>query len=247
MKPYNGKFKPDSEAPYKVSRSKVEDFVRCPRCSMLDRKHGVGRPSMPSFAINSAVDALYKKEFDKHRAAGTVHPVVAELGYSFVPFKHELMDEWRATLKGVSYLHEETNLFLYGALDDVWVDSEGKLVVVDYKATAKSAPVAELGEAIYHQAYRRQLEFYQWLLRSNGFDVSDTAFWLYATGRNDADSFDQHIVFDSRLVEHSGSTDWIEPTILAFKAALISGELPASNEECEFCSYSANRKLIEGQ
>lgn len=159
MKPYKGKYQPDNPAPYKISRAKVEEFIRCPRCMILDRKHGVSQPTGPAFTLNAAVDTLYKKEFDVHRAAGTVHPVVAELGYSFVPFRHEKIDEWRSNFTGISFLDQDTNLHLHGAVDDIWVSEDGKLLVVDYKATAKADPVTELTDADYHNSYRRQLEF----------------------------------------------------------------------------------------
>jgi ATP-dependent exoDNAse (exonuclease V) beta subunit len=51
------------------------------------------------------------------------------------------------------------------------VDKEGVLYVVDYKATAKDVAVTELTTAPYHDTYRRQMEFYQWLLEQNGFVI----------------------------------------------------------------------------
>lgn len=245
MKPYKGKYKPENEAPYMVSRSKVEDFIRCPRCFVLDRKYGVGKPQGPAFTLNSAVDTLYKKEFDAHRAAGTVHPVVAELGYNFVPFQHEMMDEWRSNFKGVTYLDKETNFHLYGAVDDIWVDDDGKLIVVDYKATAKAEPMTALTDAFYHHGYRRQLEFYQWLLRKNGFEVSNKGYWLYATARNTADSFDQHLVFDSRLITHNGETGWVDKVLLKIKLALESDSTPEPASDCDFCQYALLRASVE--
>lgn len=245
VKPYQGKFKPESEAPYRLSRSKIENFIRCPRCFILDRVHGVSQPSGPPFLLNSAVDALYKKEFDRHRANGTVHPVVAKLGHDFVPFKHEKMDEWRANFTGISFLHNETNLHLFGAVDDIWLDGKGKLVVVDYKATAKAEPIAALTDASYHDSYRRQMEFYQWLLRQNGFEVSSTGYWLYATARNNADDFDQKLLFDSRLIEHRGDTTWVEDTIKEIKKALITQRLPPQGADCEYCNYAVMRSTAE--
>ena len=43
-------FDPDSKEPFKISRSKIEDFLRCPRCFYLDRRLGVGQP--PAFPFN---------------------------------------------------------------------------------------------------------------------------------------------------------------------------------------------------
>ena len=54
-------YDPDSPEPFKVSRTKIELFINCPRCFYLDRRRGVGRPPGFPFNLNSAVDKLLKK------------------------------------------------------------------------------------------------------------------------------------------------------------------------------------------
>ena len=54
-------YKPDSEKPFKLSRSKVDNFVSCKRCFYIDRRLGVGHPPGFPFNINSAVDELLKR------------------------------------------------------------------------------------------------------------------------------------------------------------------------------------------
>jgi len=201
--------------PFQISRSKIEDFVRCPRCFVLDRKHGVSRPSSPPFTINTAVDTQLKKEFDIHREAGTVHPVVAAAGLNLVPFKHPKMDEWRENFQGIR--HTTQDFVVTGAVDDIWVNEAGELVVVDYKATSRAEPVTELGEGGFYDSYRRQMEIYQWLLRKNGFKVSSTGYWLYETATKKADSFDGVLHFEAALIAYEGNTDWIEPTLAEMK------------------------------
>ncbi len=243
-KPYRGAYEKNRPEPFKLSRSKVEDFVRCSLCFVLDRKGKLARPSSPSFTLNSAVDALLKKEFDEHRARQTVHPVLTELGYSYKPFQHPDIDTWRSNFSGVSILHSPTNFHVFGAVDDIWINDSGELIVVDYKSTAKAQPVEKLSDEVWHQAYRRQLDFYQWLLAQNGFQVSNISYWLYATARNNLDSFDKKLIFDLRLIEHTGDYSWVEPTLLAAKAALDSDELPSASADCEFCAYSQKRNSI---
>ena len=51
-------------------------------------------------------------------------------------------------------------------------EKEG-LIVVDYKATSKNSEVNL--DAEWQIGYKRQMEFYQYLLRNNGFKVSDTS------------------------------------------------------------------------
>jgi hypothetical protein len=232
---------PHQEDVFAISRSKIENFVQCPRCFVLDRRHKVAVPSGPSFTINSAVDSLLKKEFDRHRDAGTVHPVLKELGCDLVPLKNSNMDVWRENFKGVRYLHEPTNLEVFGAVDDLWVNAEGEIVVVDYKATAKATPVEELGAERWHDAYRRQIEVYQWLLRQLGYKVSSTGYWLYETARNNADEFNQKLDFDARLISYEGNTDWVEPILFDIKAALDDEGLPWSSNSCEVCKFFDSR------
>lgn len=48
----------------------------CPRCFYLDRRLGIARPPGFPFNLNSAVDALLKREFDRYRAQGVAHPMM---------------------------------------------------------------------------------------------------------------------------------------------------------------------------
>src|SRR3990167_6764125 len=100
---YRGKrtknlYDPDSTDRYRLSRSKVDLFLECPRCFYLDRRLGVGRPPGYPFTLNDAVDTLLKREFDQHRVEGTVHPLARAFGLKLVPFRHEYIDAWRDSL-----------------------------------------------------------------------------------------------------------------------------------------------------
>src|SRR3989344_7897581 len=81
--------------PFRLSRSKIDGFIACPRCFYIDRRLGVDRPPGFPFNLNSAVDHLLKKEFDIHRAAQSAHPLMKAYGLEAVPFKHSKMDERR--------------------------------------------------------------------------------------------------------------------------------------------------------
>ena len=56
-----------SNQPFKISRSKFSNFLSCKRCFYLDGVIGLKEPSMPGWALNSAVDELLKKEFNFYR------------------------------------------------------------------------------------------------------------------------------------------------------------------------------------
>lgn len=223
------------ETPFRLSRSKVDLFIECPRCFYLDRKLGVGRPPGYPFSLNSAVDALLKKEFDIHRAKQEAHPLMKEYGVDAIPYEHPDLDKWRDTFVGVQYLHEPTGFLLTGGIDDVWVNPDGELLVVDYKATAKEGEVSL--DAEWQDGYKRQMEFYQWLLRQNGFDVSNTGYFVYVNGKTDRKAFDGKLEFDVKLIPYEGNDGWIEGALGKIKKVLETDSIPASGDDCDYCKY----------
>ncbi len=240
----SGFYKPNRKPDYNyggprwtLSRSKIDLFLNCARCFYIDNKLGVARPPGFPFNLNSAVDALLKKELDVHRANGTQHPLAHAYGVDAVPFAHEKMDDWRNALsQGVKYEHPETGLTVRGGVDDIWVNKKGELIVVDYKATSKDGSIESLDEE-WHIGYKRQLEVYQWLLRKNGFTVSDTGYWFYANATKDREAFDAKLDFELTLVPYKGDDSWVDGTLLELKACLDSSDIPASSEECDYCKY----------
>lgn len=230
-------FDPGSKEPFKLSRSKIDLFTECPRCFYLDARLGVGRPRGPAFTLNVAVDHLMKKEFDIHRAAESVHPLLESYGVKCIPFSHKDLEEWRENFKGIRYLHEPTNLLITGAIDDVWKDTKGEIVIVDYKATSKEGRLEKLEDSKWNNQYRRQMEIYQWLFRQNGFKVSDTGYFVYVNGKKDKEAFDGKLEFDVTLIPHKGSDEWIEKTLSEVKKCLVDERIPKGASECDFCSY----------
>ncbi len=233
----------DSSAPFKISRSKIDLFINCPRCFYLDRVLGIGQPPGYPFSLNSAVDKLLKKEFDIHRADKTPHPMMSTYGLDAIPFEHEKMNEWRENFKGIHFLHEPTNLIITGAVDDVWINPAGELIIVDYKSTSKEAEVSL--DADWQEGYKRQMEVYQWLFRQNGFKVSDTGYFVYCNGKTDREAFDGKLEFDIKLIPYTGKTDWIERTILDIKKCLDSPNIPSSGADCDYCKYQNATKAIQ--
>lgn len=230
---------------WRLSRSKIDLFVECPRCFYLDNKLGTGRPRGPAFTLNVAVDALLKKEFDVHRAGASAHPLMEQYGIDAVPFQHPDMDIWRENFKGLEYRHPETGLTVSGAVDDVWVNPAGELIVVDYKATSKEGRIVTLADSSWEEQYRRQIGVYQWLLRKNGFTVSDTGYFVYANASSDKAAFDGQLEFEVTLVPCEGDTAWIDTILPKIKACLDGGVLPVKGTSCEFCPYreAAGKKL----
>lgn len=237
-------YKPGQKSMFKVSRSKIDLFMNCPSCFWLDRRLKITRPDSPPFQINKAVDELFKKEFDIFREQAKPHPLMTEYKIDAIPFVHEDLNKWRENFVGVQYLHEPTNLMIFGAVDDVWINPAGELIVVDYKATAKKSEVSL--DAPWQISYKRQMEVYQWLLRRNGFEVNPTGYFVYTNGRLDLDGFFDKVEFRTKVISYKGNDDWVEPTILKIKETLESNTMPKRSPDCEYCSYAEARvKLYE--
>ncbi|MEK7481026.1 MAG: PD-(D/E)XK nuclease family protein [Patescibacteria group bacterium] len=231
-----GLYEPSSGEPFKLSRSKIDLFLECPRCFYRDRKLGIGRPPGFPFTLNAAVDHLLKQEFDIHRAAGTAHPLIEKYGVDAKPVPHKDLAQWRNNFVGVQFLHKPTNLLIFGAIDDLWQNTKGEYIVVDYKATAKNEDITELDKD-WHIGYKRQMEIYQWLLRQNGYKVSDTGYFVYCNGKMDRKAFDGKLDFDVTLIPYTGSDTWVESTIRDAHACLNQNKIPAANPDCDYCSY----------
>ncbi|MDP8263239.1 MAG: PD-(D/E)XK nuclease family protein [Candidatus Ancaeobacter aquaticus] len=230
-------FDPNATKPFKLSRTKLENFVCCPRCFYLDRRLGIGVPPGFPFNLNSAVDHLFKKEFDSYRAQKKPHPLMLQYNIGAIPYQHKDLDTWRENFVGVQYYHEKTNFLLFGAVDDIWEKPDGELIVVDYKSTSINGEITLHDE--WKDSYKRQMEIYQWILRRNGFAVSNTGYFVYANGLKDPDGFNDTLLFKTTVLLYTGNDSWIEDTLIRAHECLSSNTIPEYNSECSFCAYQA--------
>lgn len=228
-------FSASSEKPYKLSRSRIETFMRCKRCFFLDRKCGTDQPPMFAYTLNNAVDALLKAEFDQYRLIQKPHPYLIQNGVDAIPFAHPELDNWRINQRGIKYHHESTNFIVHGAIDDAWINPQGELIIVDYKATSSKKEVT-LDD---RDSYKRQMEIYQWLFRKNRFKVSDTGYFVYCNGDASGNDFTGSLRFKISLLPYTGNDSWVEDTIAKIYELLINDVLPAPTENCNYCGYLA--------
>lgn len=96
---------------FKLSRSKVDWFLQCPRCFYLNRKLGRSPPGSAPYTFNNRVDALPKKEFDIYREKKKVYPFAISQKIDAVPFAHPEIDNWRNNKVGIQHLHEKPTFF----------------------------------------------------------------------------------------------------------------------------------------
>lgn len=217
-----------------LSRSKIDLFVECPRCLYLDVARGIKRPSGPPFTLNNAVDALMKAEFDRYRASREPHPLFAAAGLDAVPFAHADLERWRHNFTGVRWRDDATGWTLCGAIDDLWQARSGELIVADYKATARAeAPTTER----LYPSYRRQMDVYQFLVRRQGFEVSNRGWFVFANGDGRATAFDDKLCFTTTMVPYDGSDAWVLEAFRRAVAIIEGGALPPPREKCDYCAY----------
>ncbi|HCC23248.1 TPA: hypothetical protein DF272_03650 [Candidatus Falkowbacteria bacterium] len=241
----NWNFDPKKKNNFKLSRSKLDLYMECPRCFYLDNRLGLKRPSGFPFNLNSAVDTLLKKEFDIHRAKRQAHPLMKKYKIEAVPADHEQLNVWRENFQGITYDHKETGLKITGAIDDLWIDKQGKYIVVDYKATSKDEVIKDINKP-WQIGYKRQMEVYQWLLRQNGYKVADTGYFVYCNGRTDLEAFDAKLEFDISIIPYLGNDSWVEPAIIKAYKCLKSNTLPKSSKNCDYCRYRSVVSKVEG-
>ena len=78
------------------------------------------------------------------------------------------------------------------------------------------------------------------MFRHNGFDISDTGYFVYVNGRKDREAFDGKLEFDVKLIAYKGKDQWIEGVLYEMKEVLSDTQPPTPNESCEYCIYRAS-------
>lgn len=216
----------------KLSRTKLELLIDCPRCFWLYAGQNIARPFGAPYTINNAIDFLLKKEFDEHRKNGTAHYLIEREGIDAVPYWHDDIDKWRTNFTGIQYEDKKNDFLVFGAVDDVWVDSKGNLIVVDYKASG--APEGEL-----YDSYKRQMEIYQWLLRKNGFKVLDRGYFVYCRVNKDSGFGEGKLSFGIKVQPYDGNAAWVDGKIIEARK-ILDGPIPEQSEDCQYCNYRDN-------
>ncbi|MFA5794419.1 MAG: PD-(D/E)XK nuclease family protein [Candidatus Brocadiia bacterium] len=230
-------FDPASAEPFRLSRSRIDKFIECPRCFYLEMRLGVKPPGSLPFTLNNAVDHLLKKEFDAYRAKGQPHPLMTKYSLSAKPYQHKDLDKWRQNFVGIQHHHKGTNFLITGAVDDVWENSDGRLHIVDYKATSK-ADALNL-DSDWQAGWKRQMEVYQWLFRQNGFKVAETGYFVYCNGRKDREGLNGRLDFELEIFPYDGDAGWVETRLKEARECLSAETPPGSGAECELCAYAS--------
>ena len=269
-KPGDWIYKPDKD--FWISRSKYNNFKDCPRCFYLDVVKGFKEPKPPGWALNSRTDSLLKKEFDLCREKEISHKflIKKEFGH-IIPYKnnnlakdvygnvikrsktkvpYKVMEAWRENYHGIECRFKETNIIIYGAVDDIWLNKKNnKLIVVDYKSQAKEAKVSQdtYFDEDYKEGYQRQLDFYVYLLKAQNLenDISEIGYLYVVNARGLEDKFDNKVIFEPTLITVKTNTDYLDDDIQKMIGTINSTKIPDPNERCKNCAYARQRSKTD--
>lgn len=216
----------------RISRSGLKLFLDCPRCFWLDTHHKIKRPPSFPYTLSSAVDFLVKQEFDKYRKEGTLPPVFKNENIDAKLFNGPQLPEWRENFKGVSYIDEDLDATLYGAVDDLLEFSDGSISVIDYKSTGSK-------EINIYNDYRQQMDIYSYLISRNGLEANPNAYFVYYIVDKTGGGFENTLPFREELRKVDVEYSWV-PEV--FERAVLTARLsksPAPSMDCKHCDYVA--------
>ena len=254
-------YSPNQSKDFSVSRSRFDDYISCQRCFFLKTNRGFVSPSTPGWTLNTLTDTLLKKEFDMCREKQVPHRIMLENNLSnLVPYKSEfvkdkngkdilLLDKWRDSIHGgIKYRFKDTNIILQGGVDDIWFDTKtDELVVVDYKSQQDNN---EVNQDNYfnkpHKAgYKRQLDFYAYMLEGIGYKVSKSAYIYVCNAIEVDEGFNGKMLFDEILIHHKIKNDYLDKEIEDMINLMNNDEIPDSHPSCENCAYARQRSSID--
>ncbi len=212
---------------YKLSPSSIGIFLDCPRCFWLQVNRKIRRPSGVFPSLPSGMDRILKDHFDKHRKDDT--PPEELEGIEGRLFQNtEKLNEWRNNLKGLRFRDEKTDVILMGAIDDLFVTSEGRYAPLDFKT--RGFPRNEYT----HEHYQHQMDIYSFLLEKNGLKPAKFAILIFYHPVGVSKEHD--VIFDPDPVKVK-----VDPArgerIFRDAVKCLMGDMPESSEGCEFCKW----------
>mgnify|MGYP001346554932 CR=1 FL=1 len=254
-------YSPNQNKDFILSRSRFDEFMDCPRCFYLKTNKGFMSPSTPGWTLNTLTDTLLKKEFDECRKKQEPHRIMLENKLNhLVPYKSEiikdkngndklLLEEWRDSIHyGLKYRFKDTNIILQGGIDDVWFNTKTEeLIIADYKSQHKKDGVSQetYFDDPYKDSYKRQLDYYAYLLNGMGYKVSSDAYLYICNAKEIDEGFHGKMLFDEVLIHYKIKTNYLETEIQKMIDTINSENIPNSHESCENCAYARQRSVID--
>lgn len=216
----------------KVSRWQLDVFCKCPRCFWLLKRHAIKPPETYPLALNNVMDTLLKAEFDEHRAAGTLPPILADAKMPARLFRDAArLAEWRDNFQGLRWTEAETGHTLFGAIDDLLEYPDGRLAVIDYKSSGAAS-------VNIYDSYQFQMDVYTFLLERLGFRTAGKAFFAFFVAVRD-DGFRGRLPFRATLVEIIPQPERALDVFRRAIAVAQSDQMPETGAGCDLCRWAS--------
>ena len=243
------RFDPDSDNPFTISRSRIQNFLDCQRCFYLQNRLAIKALKSFPFRLNSATDVLLKKTFDTAREKQIPHRYFKKNNIDLVPFNHEKIDEWRENFQGIKYHYKKANLIVQGAVDDILINLKTKeLSPLEFKSTQTKdgEQVKYLGKP-HMKFWKNQLEIYGYLLDKNGFKISENSYIVFCNAEINHKEWNEKLNFDVQVINYKMDYTWVESTLDKIKELLIQDNIPnfSDPEDCDMCRYLLEHKEVK--
>ena len=226
--------------------------MTCPRCFYNKLRFHISPPQIDpdSFALSNAIDKLRKEESDFCREFKTTLRIIQKNDIEAFPFEDEKksVQEWRKPFfegGGLKFYDKNTNLSFFGSVDDIFINPEGKLIVIEFKSTStKSGKLIK--EKMWHKYNMLQVSFFAWLLKKNNYNVAQTGYLIYSNAIDralDFYPFNNRLYFKTSLIACNIDYNQVEEIIMNMYNCLGKVKAPEperySNKtiKCFSCRY----------
>ena len=223
--------------PYVLSPSTINLMTDCKKCFWLQFRKNIKRPEGIFPSLPSGMDRILKEHFDSYIDKEELPPEFKKHKIEARLFSdRKLLDRWRNYKQGIAWADENGNI-LRGAVDNILVNGK-KLIVLDYKTRGYEV------KSDTHEHYRNQLDFYNFMLRKNGYETEDYSYLIFYHPDKVLDNvflFHTHLVKVDVNAENAGK-------IFSDAIKLLGESMPPPSDGCAYCKYrdtKINNSLLD--
>lgn len=202
-----------------LSHTGLENLERCPRCFWLQYKKGIRQPEGIVSRLANRFDVVLKNYFDIYREIGEIPPLV----------DGKLEGKLQNPFQEKYYVDIDLNYKFYGKLDECLINTQGKLVPVDFK-TSSSDP----REKETLSAYHAQIDAYLFALKKSGKRVADYGYLVYVFP--DKGKLHEGFPMIIHVTKLAGNPERTEQRI-SKAISVLEGKIPEPSPSCEFCNW----------
>jgi hypothetical protein len=209
-----------------LSKTSLSQFKECARCFWLAKNKKLEKPRSPMPSVVNGIDAMMKEMVNRQ---GANVPFLD--GMAQAPHPDRKMVEgfrgWRTFQAVVTVA--SVQIKLWGELDDLLVDAEGRVSPWDFKSKGNPAD-----QEYCDKWYTLDGDLYQVLLEGQGLMCTGKAYLTFAVPKNGA--------FEYQTIEMETKPD--RALQLAWEAtACLERACPLAHTNCSLCRYIDQRGL----